>query len=458
MFNKLKKAHNRLHLISTKLPENRQFRIMPIEDHEHFTQKTLPPLPSDEKIRVEMRKKKSKKTHILNFGKLTLFKDVSFEFQDDLAKNSYLVGDFCGWIPVAILMKKNGDEDKLKAVVSLEDGEVLYRFEPNGEIRLDPKYVNEVFIGKDGICSKINLNRYKKRVTIKNKSNERFYGMIETSQDWVMVDKPGLIILPGDSEEVIVTILPDKMKIGNNVSSLEIISTDSRKRKGVIAIQAEMMVYGMVPQIKGRNFHVVSHVEKGTKVRLTKALCIKVIGKGVLKGRISSSMGGICEDILVENLTPTEITIEKNIIIDTQKLSHSQGNEIKATVVTDSYIWNKRCFPLTFTFENKMIYLKTSLPVLLFPQMTSGGKKKKLSFTVTRSDNNRVDTFISIPEDLTKYVTGHKLNQNQWEIEFDATKVNPEEISHISGMIKIKDKISNMEEQIPLIAEIGGNK
>jgi len=454
MFNKLKKTHDRLHLISTA-SNARQFRIMPIEDHYRFA---LSLLPAEKKISVQIRKKKSRREYILNFSNLPLFKDVLFEFHDDLAKNSYLVGDFCEWNPLAILMKKNEVEDRFKTSVSIEDKEVLYRFETDGEIRLDPKYVNEIFISKEGLCSKINLNRYQRRVEIENKGNKRFCGIISASANWVTVDRQKITILPADKEEIIVTIFPENMKIGENTCVIDIGSIDESKMKCAIKIQAVMLVYGIVPEIEERNLRIVDRVEEGDKV--LKNLCIKVVGKGILKGKIYSSMGVICEDILVENLTPCETTIEKDIIIDTQKISHPQDNEIKATVVTDSYIWNKRCFPLTFIFEDEMIHLKTSLPVLLFSKMTSGGKKKRLSFMVTRSDNNRVDISISIPENLKKYVTVHKSkeNQNQWEIEFDATKVNPEEISHISGMIKIKDKISNMEEQIPLIAEIGGNK
>ncbi|MEW6607345.1 MAG: hypothetical protein AB1414_07815 [bacterium] len=448
MLNKLQKAHDKLHLISTRFNE-RQVNIMPVEEPSEKISFSQTP---DGKISVQIRNFKKKSAHStrINFGNLPLFKDVLFEFQDDLSKSAYLVGDFCRWLPQAILMQKN-KVNNFKTAVSLEDGEILYRFEVDGEIRLDPKYVNEIFIGKNGICSRINLTRYVKKIEIKNKSNKKFCGVINLSEDWIEVDKSQLTILPDDKEEITVTILPDKMVLGENISVVKIISIDNPKKKCVIEIHAKMMVNGMVPKIKRKEFNLAPF-QRGDEVKVN--LSIEVIGKGILNGRISSPNGVISENIRVENLTPSETTIEKDIIIDTKKISNTLCDGFSAIVVTDSYIWNRRCFPLTFTFESQMIHLKTSLPGLNFPKVFWGEKTKMSILKVTRSDYEKVDISILIPEDLSTYLTGCKLREDEWELKFDPARVSREKIGYISGVIKIKDEISNLEEQIPLIAEV----
>lgn len=450
LIDRLKEAHDKIYFLSTTVSRQKEMSIIPVEESCAPINEKAIDFIIDDQPELNILNKKIHGIELspakIDYGKLPLFEEEIFEFQGEVAKRVYLIGDFNVWSPVSTPMQKNGD-NQFQVAVSIKDGECLYRFEVDSEIRLDPNRINEIFIGKGGVCSKIIIARYKKKVSIINNRDKEFSADIHSSADWLIVDKQELSIPCKDKEELLITLIPSKMQFGNNFGSIEIISSGNAKKRYLIDVLSEMIVNGIVPIVKERNFSIA--FQKGEVINLP--MEIEAIGSGNLEGIITAPHNIIKESLNISNSIPSERKkIVQTINIDTARLSPAQYKGFKAFIVTNTYIWNQR--RMEINFEYQMPHLRTSPPAIYFPKVFFGDKKEKTVIKIENSDKSPVNTSLQIPEKLVDYVIAKQLSNNRWEVEFDTKKVT--QPGYISDMLKIIDRNSMMESQIHFMAKI----
>ncbi len=419
------------------------------------------------KLRVEPK--------TIDYGEIPLFEDVTFSFQDvgmeaDTTAEVFLSGDFNNWenSPVSVLsgcipsLKTNPIKPEVLATsatsynttLSLPDGEYNYRYQVGSEQRLDLFRLNEIIIGEHGTCSKMNINRRERELSIKNLYGWRFEGRVETTSPWLNISEERLSIPSNDTVFLTVSIVPDNLKIGPNSTTIEIIPDASEEPKYRIPVNLFAYTNGVMPILRTTDFKL-GHVKKGGKLNQT--LNVEAAGVGELTGRIiPHNIAQFSEEKLrIVNQDAWENRIfSQNLIIDATMLMNAPEGGIEVFMVTDCYIVNRRVIKLSYHYS--MEYLHLSPPVLYFPEVFLNDAKQLAIVTVRHSEGSEIKLRADIPDNLQGMLTLASTPANgKCEFIFDPSTKGQ---TQLSSRISIHDEISGISEFLPFQADITESK
>ena len=329
-----------------------------------------------------------------------IFGDLDFQFPSTgKERSSYLIGDFNQWTPRTLFLKKRDDDFGI--TLSVSEGTYLYRAEIDDEMRLDPARLHEIVCCPHGVASKIRINRTEQKITLQNRSKQKIELKLQSLTEWLRI-KPETLVLPASRKrEITAVIQPERLLPGLNLGWIRLES----ERKPIKSFLAPIYVIGMtngaVPILQNSEL-VFPQIEQGKVEGVP--LTLDIIGEGELKGEVQPStvLRFIEKDMHVQNETAFKpMTTAPLVQVLTDRPSNAYRKQIRASLVTDCYLANRRVHRFTATYD--MIHLIANPPALYFPKVFLFDKPQHTNLIVKRSDNSEVITCaVEIPEELTQ--------------------------------------------------------
>jgi len=384
----------------------------------------------------------------IDYDNLPLFEDVEFNLPLN-AKRCYLVGDFNDWKSNALMMEKK--DEAFFSTLSLPDGTYRYRYELDGETRLDPARLNEVIFCSHGFALRANLNRYERTFIIRNNGKDDINLLACSSTEWLNVSPASLSVPKKGEAEIKVEILPNRMEPGLNLGKVELISESEPNKMYGIPVSTMMKTEGVVPIIEDTEVELPKH-GKGQKAAAP--LKIKLVGAGTLTCAMPSAMVQIPDGKItlhndepcVPRLCSPEINIHGN------KSSIVHRNQLKTFLITNCYLANRRVFELTYRYQIEHLVIEPR--GLYFPKVFLFDKEQKATLKIKRSDGVPITPVVEIPEELSKngLLEARTLSDNSCE--FTLNPKAPSSPGVISETIELHDKRSKITERIRFAANI----
>ena len=382
--------------------------------------------------------------HEIYYDNVPLFEDVEFSFPLFNAQHGYLVGDFNDWESGVLMMEKRAGA--FFTTLSLSDGTYCYRYELDGEMRFDPTRLNEVIFCSHGFASRADVNRYEQTAAIHNNGKDDINLLAYSSAEWLSVSPASFSVPHKGEAEITVKILPNQMEPGLNVGEVELITGD--KRHG-IPVSAMLATRGVVPILEQTEFGVPNFA-KGQEV--TAPLKLKLVGAGTLTCAIPNKMIQIPNGKIAfhndEPFVPRLCSPELNI--HSGKTSRAYCNQLKAFLITNCYLANRRVFGLTYRYQ--MAHLITEPRGLYFPRVFLFGKPQRTALKIKRSDGEPISPGVDIPEELKKngLLDAVKLSDSSYEFILNPKALHKPGV--ISGFVEIRDENSKMTEPVRFAA------
>ncbi|MDY7033837.1 MAG: glycogen-binding domain-containing protein [Thermodesulfobacteriota bacterium] len=382
----------------------------------------------------------------LCLGTFPIWKDCTFHYHGSSDRNVDLVGDFTEWDRRPVVMQR--DRNGFRAVLSLEDGTYLYRFHVNGDQRIDPLIHDCLAISEKGLTSVITLQRFVKKVRILNSTGHRIKEKITCSQSWLKIVPAQLEIEEKGVVELQLHIDPSQMTLGENKANMGIITTQNEEVQICLEIKAKTEVHGvMVRPMK-------HYIKLGKILRIDKVECnvpFEILGQGSVNILFYGEHGTVFQKVSIQgsgeqNWQPVECRLH----LDMRKIPKMKRCVFSIYVDTGSYLFNKRAHILSM--ECDLVYLISSPFVLDFRGMKRGTKHLQY-LHVKRSDGEKVNIEILLPESLDGRVTLFRLCEDAWQIEVDSDDFISE--SSVSEQIILRDSISTLQEHIRFFLEMG---
>ena len=389
-----------------------------------------------------------------------IFEDVDFKFPlSEQDHTGYLMGDFNQWIPRTLQLEKTPkmQSDNFDVTLSIPDGTYLFRAEIDGEMRFDPRYLREIVWCSHGLASKIQIERHKQQITLRNKSRQRLKLRLQSSTEWLEFDSESILLPANKQRDISIVFLPEALQPGLNLGWIEIETTGESKRSYLTPIFVMGMTNGAVPIL--RNPEIEFPLFEQGKTADT-SLALDIYGKGKLQGEIqpSTTLRFAEGDLQVKNesvFEPMKVAPLVNVLSD--KPSNAYRKQCDAWLVTDCYLANRRLLP--FTARYNMIHMISDPPALYFPKVFLFDEPQYSSLTVRRSDDRSIECTAEIPNQLAqdgflKIITKNKKNLCQFVL-------NPQVLrspDRFTGVIRLKDEKSRMTLPIRFATDIIGSR
>lgn len=394
--------------------------------------------------------------------KIMLFGDLYFQFPiTGKDRTGYLIGDFNDWIPRILPLKKH--IDKFEATLSITDGSYFYRYEIDGEMRLDQRHLNEVVCCSHGLASRMEIARGEHLVEVENKSDSELSVRLSSSIEWLSIKKSSIILPPKETVEISTIIRPDLLQLGLNLGWIEFETRRKPKNTGYIPISIFGTTNGPVPILRNNELEFPPFA-KGSKHTIASedaillvSLVLDIVGKGKLKSAIQpSSFFEFANDrFAVENnedFLPAEVSLPVRIITDKPSIVHRKM--CQGALITNCYLVNRRVLPLTAKFE--LVHLISDPPALYFPEVFMCEQQQYAIVTVRRSDGKKVKISAKIPDELGRNGalrltnSSEKISSNQCLF-----VLNPQALSvpeKITGVVQLMDELSGITQPIHFAA------
>lgn len=389
----------------------------------------------------------------IDYDNLPLFEDV--EFNVSLSpplfdgNRCYLVGDFNNWKSTAVMMAKG--EAAFSSTLSLPDGTYRYRYELDGEMRLEPGRLNEVIFGAHGFASRISLKRYERTFIIHNNGQDNIDLLAHSSTEWLNVSPTSLSVPREEKVEIMVELSPGQMEPGLNLGRVDLIAASEPNKMGSIPVSAMMVTKDVVPILEQTEVELPNFT-KGEKV--VAPLKIKLVGAGRLTHTIPNAMLQMPADKMTlhndEPYLPRVYALEVNI--HSAKMARGHSKQVKTFLITDCYLANRRVFGLTYRYQ--MAHLVTEPRRVYFPRVFLFDKRQRATLQIKRSDGAPIAPGVRIPAELRKngLLSVVALSDKSYEFILDPKCVSSPGV--LSGFIDIRDEDLKINEPVRFAANI----
>lgn len=290
-----------------------------------------------------------------------LFEDTVFHYpHTENRQNVYLTGSFNKWAKGQIKLNKMGGDHR--TTLSVGDGLIQYRFEVDGEMKIDPVRPFEVFFNKHGIYSQKVLSRNERVLVVENTSNRSFLLEANSYVPWLTTPHPLKELHPGEELRIPILLRPEQLDVGLNLGYLIISEMHNPESFLRVPITIFGLVNGVVPLVEE------THVSLDFLTKSSQSLGLTIVGSGMLTGELRPKAiarleeGSLCvtneEDHLKKSVNLT-LASGNRAIQET-----SQG--IPAFLITDCYLANRRKIPIFFSCQSQW---RCDPPALLFPEV-----------------------------------------------------------------------------------------
>ena len=393
------------------------------------------------------------------YQSVMIFEDLDFRFPlTGKERSSYLIGDFNQWTPRTLFFEKRDDD--FGVTLSVPEGTYLYRAEIDGEMRLDPVRLYEIFCCPHGVASKIQVNSIEQKVKLRNRSKQKIGFKLQSLTEWMRI-KPETLVLPARKKrEITVIIQPERLLPGLNLGWIRLESERKPIKSFLTSIYVIGIANGAVPILRDEGL-VFPQIEQGKVEGVP--LTLDIVGEGELKGQVQPStvLRFVETDLHVQNETAFEpMTAEPLIQVLSERPSNAYRKQIRASLVTDCYLANRRVH--RFDAKYDIVHLVSDPPALYFPKVHLFDDPQQADITVKRSDGKGdVVCSVEIPDALKQ--TGLLKVENSAEAnisdrcEFVLNPQAVKDIGRVSESLHLQDKRSGMVLPIQFAVDfIGG--
>ncbi|MGB9595211.1 MAG: glycogen-binding domain-containing protein, partial [Candidatus Poribacteria bacterium] len=349
----------------------------------------------------------------------------------------YLQGDFTNWELGRIQMKKEGN--RFRVIIPLEDGEYLYQFYVDDREFTDPNNQQKVILGEHGSCSKLNLNRYNRSLTITNvKSRSEKIKLVPSEN--ISLSEYEFSLRKGEKKQIDVFLIPYSMQMGINQGQ---ISIETRSRQvDIVQIQAKGIAYGAVSIISPTSISLGT-VYRGSEIFAS--LKIKNNGNDILIGNIV---------VEVPWLKPTKFEVPKGAEADivlpilTEQLNAGQY-KTSISVISNDVIYNRDILNIPIEFQ--LVSMDVEPKEIDFGNLWVGEPKSQ-NIWARRSDGARME--LSISSDLPSWLSANVTGRQTINVSINWDKIYLDSDRDIKATIFINDRKSSLRESVNIKGRI----
>jgi hypothetical protein len=144
-------------------------------------------------------------------------------------------------------------------------------------------------------------------------------------------------------------------------------------------------------------------------------------------------------------------TFQQDFVIPSGRLPPGESGRMKVTLVTDSYLVNRRVLETEIPY--RAVYLKKSPPALIFGSVPPGAAHT-LRLVAQRSDGKELDLRAAIPRHAAAYLTATRIETDTYAFRLDASRLQPG--TPVIEDIALTDGTSGLRDKIKVIAEVMG--
>ncbi|HGE70448.1 TPA: hypothetical protein ENX78_06415 [Candidatus Poribacteria bacterium] len=376
-------------------------------------------------------------TNFLDFGSVTINKEVEFVFVSEIAETVYLQGDFTNWELGRIPMKKEGN--KFRVVIPLEDGEYLYQFCVGDREFTDPNNQQKVILGEHGSCSKLNLNRYTLPLIIANVAPKSQKIKLIPSEN-INLSEYEFTLGKGEKRQIDVFLIPYLMQIGTNQGQI-VIETRSRQVDKV-QIQAKGIAYGPVSIISPPKVSLGT-VYRGSEI--SALLKIKNNGNEILIGNIVVDVPWL-KPMKFEIPAGAEADIAMPVFAE--NLEAGQYKTL-ISIISNDVIYGKDISNIPIEFQ--LVSMEVEPKEIDFGNMWIGEPKGQ-NIWVRRSDGAKME--LSMPSELPSWLSVNITGRQTMNISIDWDKIYLDSDRDIETTIYITDRKSPLRESVHIRGRI----
>lgn len=376
-------------------------------------------------------------TNFLDFGSVTINKEVEFVFVSEIAETVYLQGDFTNWELGRIPMKKEGN--KFRVVIPLEDGEYLYQFCVDDREFTDPNNQQKVILGEHGSCSKLNLNRYTLPLIIANVAPKSQKIKLIPSEN-INLSEYEFTLGKGEKRQIDVFLIPYLMQIGTNQGQ---ISIEARSRQvDKVQIQAKGIAYGPVSIISPPKVSLGT-VYRGSEI--SALLKIKNNGNEILIGNIVVDVPWL-KPMKFEIPAGAEADIAMPVFAE--NLEAGQYKTL-ISIISNDVIYGKDISNIPIEFQ--LVSMEVEPKEIDFGNMWVGEPKGQ-NIWVRRSDGAKME--LSMPSELPSWLSVNITGRQTMNISIDWDKIYLDSDRDIETTIYITDRKSPLRESVHIHGRI----
>jgi len=376
-------------------------------------------------------------TNFLDFGSVTINKEVEFVFVSEIAETVYLQGDFTNWELGRIPMKKEGN--KFRVVIPLEDGEYLYQFCVGDREFTDPNNQQKVILGEHGSCSKLNLNRYTLPLIIANVAPKSQKIKLIPSEN-INLSEYEFTLGKGEKRQIDVFLIPYLMQIGTNQGQI-VIETRSRQVDKV-QIQAKGIAYGPVSIISPPKVSLGT-VYRGSEI--SALLKIKNNGNEILIGNIVVDVPWL-KPMKFEIPAGAEADIAMPVFAE--NLEAGQYKTL-ISIISNDVIYGKDISNIPIEFQ--LVSMEVEPKEIDFGNMWIGEPKGQ-NIWVRRSDGAKME--LSMPSELPSWLSVNITGRQTMNVSIDWDKIYLDSDRDIETTIYITDRKSPLRESVHIHGRI----
>jgi hypothetical protein len=383
---------------------------------------------------------------------VSLFQDRAFEVYAPEGQRVELIWQLLNKNVRQSVEMDNKSQMYYQATISLDDGVYLFSYKIDGRMRADSRYAQKLILRPDGVFAFLRLTSQFQTYTIRNLGLVDETLKIESDVAWIVPD-PEAHVPAGLAINAIVRLLPQKMVLGHNAGTLRLLAqreNDNSVVAALVRVEAILEAGGAVPEIQ---LHPTEFgwIMQG-KEHLEVLVEVTARGSGSLAGMIVLPHSGEVADFQLE-AGGEQARFYKSFLVDSANLPYNQNGALKLTLITDSYLANRKQFSIELPY--RLIYLKKSLPALTYGTVRKGSTKT-IRLDVSRSDGGVLDLEVVIPESATRYLDAYRARSDAYSFKFDTRELEPGVV--VNEMLILTDRLSGLCDHIKVLAEVSSHR
>lgn len=335
-----------------------------------------------------------------------------------------------------------------RTALSLGFGSYVFSYSIDGVVVPPSSHAQHVRLQGNGVFAHLEHRRPKLILRLTNNRKIRELVSLATDEKWLV---SGTFLVPPESSVYVgLTILPDQLSLGMNegVVRLRALRPAEVNELGILTIKIEGIAQGAVADL---------HCDSPSAVdsdRVATELCFKLNvmtrGTGAFTGMLLLPQLGDSIDFEIGDVSES-LVFSHDLVVPTQKIPHRESGRLKVLLINDSYLTNQRVIRSEVPYN--VVYLKKSLPALLFGSLRPGAAKT-LRLSARRSDGKKFSLNSVIPAHAANYLMASRNDTNTLSFRLDASKLQPG--ATVDDTIVLTDVSSGLRDTIRVMAQVLG--
>src|SRR5215213_5844282 len=286
-----------------------------------------------------------------------------------------------------------------RSTIGVEPGDYVFAYVVNNRMRPDSRYGQRLLIRPDAALARVTAPPEMQTLMLHNHRAGDEIVHVRPNVPWLAPEVSSLRIPGRSTVKISIRLATEKMLRGLNIGMVSVLV-----QRGGSQVEAGTAYFSILAELKGAIPEIqyeptqFDWISQGVD-KLEFQIHLRAHGRGQLTGRI----------ITHQLRTPTKFVLKADALspstykfeVDSASLPYRTEGAIKVTLLTDSYLANHRYFEIEIPY--RLRYLKKTLPALVFRSVPHG-TTPAVRLEVKRSDGERVDLKVLVPEHIEEYL------------------------------------------------------